>query len=81
MTPALRPVPSPPSEPALPAWFVARLSGRTRVCDDGRTLVGGTAGGVLHLRPAARDVLIDDGVRADTPTGAGPMSRALTAAS
>ena len=77
MTPALRPVPAPPPDPALPAGFVARLSGRTRVCDDGRTLVGGTAGGVLHLRPAAREVLTDDRVRADSPTGAALARRLL----
>ena len=77
MTPAPRPVPAPPADPGLPAGFVARLSPRTRVCDDGRTLVGGTAGGVLHLRPAAREVLSDDRVRADSATGAALARRLL----
>ena len=63
----LRPMPSPlhsvpgplprPVERRLPDDFGARLSDRTRVCDDGRTLVGGTAGSVLFLAPEATGVV------------------------
>ncbi len=50
------PVPQ-PVERRLPDAFGARLSDRTRVCDDGRTLVGGTAGSVLFLAPEATGVV------------------------
>ena len=53
------PLPAAPADPRLPAGFTAVLSSRTHVCDDGRTLVGGTAGGVVHLRPAARPLLVE----------------------
>ncbi len=56
----LRSVPWPvprPVERRLPDGFGARLSDRTRVCDDGRTLVGGTAGSVLFLAPEATGVV------------------------
>ena len=56
----LRSVPWPvprPVERRLPDDFGARLSDRTRVCDDGRTLVGGTAGSVLFLAPEATGVV------------------------
>jgi mycofactocin system glycosyltransferase len=46
-----------PSPLRLPDGFGARLSDRTRVCDDGRTLVGGTAGSVLFLAPEAAGVV------------------------
>ncbi len=42
-----------PTDLALPAGFGARLSDRVRVCDDGRSLVGGSAGAVLYLAPEA----------------------------
>lgn len=44
---------APPTRDALPAGFAVRLSARARVCDHGRSLVGGTAGSVLYLAPAA----------------------------
>ena len=56
----LHAVPGPlprPVERRLPDGFGARLSDRTRVCDDGRTLVGGTAGSVLFLAPEATGVV------------------------
>ena len=47
------------SDPSvLPPGFTVRLGADTRVCDDGRTLVGGS-GAVLHLRPRARAMLHD----------------------
>ncbi len=73
MTPVaspLHPVPRPLPEPSLrrlPETFGVALSDRVRVCDGGRTLVGGTAGKVLFLAPEAADVVaalpsrIDDG--------------------
>ena len=71
------PLPTAPAHPRLPAGFTAVLSSRTHVCDDGRTLVGGTAGGVIHLRPAARPLLVGDRVTADTPAGAALARRLL----
>jgi mycofactocin system glycosyltransferase len=46
-----------PSPLRLPDGFGARLADRTRVCDGGRTLVGGTAGSVLFLAPEAAGVV------------------------
>ncbi len=51
-----RPLPG-PSLRRLPDSFGLALSDRTRVRDDGRTLVGGTAGKVLFLAPGAVDVV------------------------
>ncbi len=60
-----------PTGVALPRGFRVRLSPRTRVLDGGGLLVGGTATGVLHLRPAAvgrlgtdRSLVADDAVGA-----------------
>lgn len=42
---------------SLPTGFAVRLSSRTKVCDGGRTLVGGSRGSVLFLSDTATDVL------------------------
>lgn len=42
---------------SLPADFGVRLSPRTKVCDGGRSLVGGSRGSVLFLSDAAVDAL------------------------
>ncbi len=52
---------TPPGDTMLPAGFTVRLSPATHVCDDGRTLVGGTRRRVLRLRPAARNRLDSSG--------------------
>ena len=51
-----RPLPRPVVR-RLPDGFGARLSDRARVRDEGRTLVGGTAGSVLFLAPEATAVV------------------------
>ncbi len=62
----------------LPAGFAVRLSGRTHRCDDGRTLVGGAAGGVMYLNPVAAARLAADGtVVAADPVGATLARRLL----
>lgn len=55
---------------ALPAGFGVRLSARVRVCDDGRSLVGGTAGKVLFLAPAAAALVTQDPIPVSGPVAA-----------
>jgi mycofactocin system glycosyltransferase len=59
----------------MPPGFTVRLAVDTRVCDDGRTLVGG-AGAVLHLRPKARAMLHDGTLVAEDADSA-TMARLL----
>lgn len=42
---------------SLPEGFGVRLSSRTKVCDGGRSLVGGSRGSVLYLSDVAADLL------------------------
>ena len=58
MTPTARSEPRPDTGPGppsrqLPAGFAVTLSARSHLCDNGRSLVGGTAGIVLYLQPVA----------------------------
>ena len=54
--------PSGPASTRLPAGFVVRLSHDTLVRGAGATLIGGSGGALLRLRPRARDVLDGDRV-------------------
>lgn len=61
----------------LPDGFGVRLSSRTKVCDGGRSLVGGSRGSVLYLSDAAAE-LLDGGpvLRAHT-SDAATLARSL----
>ncbi|GGF53721.1 putative glycosyltransferase [Marmoricola endophyticus] len=50
---------TPPASETLPDGFAVRLSPRTKVRDGGRCLVGGTAGRVVFLAPAAVERLAE----------------------
>lgn len=65
------PVASPgPASTRLPPGFVVRLSGDTLVCGGGATLLGGSGGALLRLRPRARAVLDGDRVVVGGPDSA-----------
>ena len=61
----------------LPDGFGVRLSSRTKVCDGGRSLVGGSRGSVLYLSDVAAE-LLDGGpvLRAHT-SDAATLARSL----
>lgn len=61
----------------LPAGFAVRLSSRTKVCDGGRALVGGSRGSVLYLSDAAADLLDGDRVVRAQPGDATTLARSL----
>ncbi|PUA81628.1 mycofactocin biosynthesis glycosyltransferase MftF [Nocardioides currus] len=62
---------------SLPAGFTVRLSARTKVCDGGTALVGGSRGSVLYLSPAAAHLLGGEGVVAAAPGAAEALARSL----
>lgn len=64
---------------SLPAGFVARLNDRVRVCDRGRTLVGGSPTRVVFLSDTAQDLLTERTVRVSNRTTAGLADRLLDA--
>ncbi len=57
--PAERPGATGPTTTDLPDGWVVRLSDDTQVCGGGSTLLGGSAGTLLRLRPLARALLVD----------------------
>ncbi|MGD9959188.1 mycofactocin biosynthesis glycosyltransferase MftF [Nocardioides sp.] len=67
---------SAPTDVRLPTGFAASLSRRVKICDDGRSLVGGSAGSVLYLAPEAAALVRSDTVVADAGT-AGTLARLL----
>lgn len=62
---------------SLPDGFGVRLSPRTKVCDGGRVLVGGSHGSVLYLSPAATAVLGGRTVVHAGPGAPGILARTL----
>lgn len=62
---------------SLPPGFRVRLSNRTKVCDGGRSLVGGSNGSVLYLSEAAAEILGGDVVLVAGPGAAATLARSL----
>lgn len=61
----------------LPTGFGARLSSRTKVCDAGRSLVGGSRGAVVYLSAPAAALLADGPVVVARPGDAITLARWL----
>ncbi|MCW2818468.1 MAG: putative glycosyl transferase, partial [Marmoricola sp.] len=59
-----------PASTRLPRGFAVRLSHDTLVRGGGATLLGGSGGALLRLRPRARAVLDGDRVVVDGPDSA-----------
>lgn len=61
----------------LPDGFAVRLSGRTKVCDGGRSLVGGSRGSVLYLSETAVQLMGGRDVLVARPGAAATLARSL----
>jgi mycofactocin glycosyltransferase len=61
----------------LPDGFAVRLSERTKVCDGGRSLVGGSRGSVLYLSEQAADLVRRGPVLVAEPGAAATLARSL----
>ncbi|CUR55603.1 Glycosyl transferase family 2 (modular protein) (fragment) [metagenome] len=59
-----------PTDTSLPVGFAGALSRHVKVCDGGRTLVGGSAGSVLYLAPEAAALIGSGPVYAEPGTAA-----------
>ena len=62
---------------SLPPGFGVRLSSRTKVCDGGRSLVGGSRGSVLYLSDVAAGLLDGGSVLCATTGDATTLARSL----
>lgn len=62
---------------SLPDGFTVRLSARTKVCDGGRSLVGGSRGSVLYLSEAAAALMRGRSTVVAEPGDAATLARSL----